>query len=148
MRILLLTMFLSGFFARIGFSQNQVVHPVAQLAPADPAYVYRATVLKVVDGDTIDVGIDLGFDVTIKHRLRLKDVYAAEKAETNGKSHTDNLSKTLPIASQVLIKTEKNATDKYGRYVADVWLNSKHINQVQRDLIGQPSGKGLPGSKK
>lgn len=47
--------------------------------PTEPAYLYRAEVVSVVDGDTIDVDIDLGFYIWIKkQRIRLLDIDAPE----------------------------------------------------------------------
>ena len=51
----------------------------AEEIPTEPAYLYRAVVVRVVDGDTIDVDIDLGFYVWIrKQRIRLIGIDAPE----------------------------------------------------------------------
>ena len=44
----------------------------------DNLYCYRATVLRVVDGDTIDVMLDLGFSVSLKERIRFYGINAPE----------------------------------------------------------------------
>jgi endonuclease YncB( thermonuclease family) len=46
----------------------------------DP-YYYRASLLRVVDGDTIDVDLDLGFNLRARHRLRLLDVDTPERGQ-------------------------------------------------------------------
>lgn len=46
-------------------------------------YTYNATVVKIVDGDTIDAEIDLGFDIKIKKRIRLSGINAPESRTRN-----------------------------------------------------------------
>lgn len=88
-------------------------------------YNYMAKVVKVVDGDTIDVEIDLGFDIWHKIRLRLAHIDAYEKSTDIGKEAAEFL-KVLLEGFFVEIYTEK--TDKYGRYLATVVLNGVNLN--------------------
>ncbi len=54
--------------------------------PREPAYLYRAQVVNVVDGDTIDVDIDLGFYIWVKkQRIRLLGIDAPEPKERRAK---------------------------------------------------------------
>lgn len=113
-------------------------------ATPGPSYTYRGTVLKIVDGDTLDVRVDLGFDVSIRQRLRLLNVFAAERNEVLGKAHTAALAKAAPEGSQITLRTEKDKTDKYGRYVAEVWSEAGvNVNEAMRSSIGTPAGKGI-----
>lgn len=88
-------------------------------------YNYMAKVTRVVDGDTIDVEIDLGFDIWHKVRLRLAHIDAYEKSTEIGKEAAAFL-KALLEGFFVEIYTEK--TDKYGRYLATVILNGVNLN--------------------
>lgn len=100
-------------------------------------YEYKATILKIVDGDTFDASVDLGFDVSVRQTLRFSRIDAFETrlgATTNaeqkklgleGKAFLSNL---LPVGTQVDIKTEKD--DKYGRYIAEVQFNNENINDL------------------
>jgi micrococcal nuclease len=119
-------------------------------APAvTPSFVYRAEVLRVVDGDTVDARIDLGFDVSVKQRLRLLGVFAAERNEAAGKAHASALAALVPANTTVTIRTQKDATDKYGRYLADIWTTSgAHVNEDMRRNIGEPAGKGIKPTTK
>lgn len=91
-------------------------------------YEYRVkSVLNVVDGDTIDVDIDLGFDISITKRVRLAGIDTPEsrtsdKAEKVLGLEVKNLLKeTLKKATTVVIKTEKpDSSEKYGRVLG--WL--------------------------
>jgi micrococcal nuclease len=107
----------------------------------DP-YIYRVKqVLKVVDGDTIDVDIDLGFDISLTKRVRLSGVDTPESRTTNLKEKAlglevkEWLKKNLDGKKNVLIKTElPDSTEKYGRilgrlYVDDVCLNDRMISE-------------------
>ena len=86
-------------------------------------YEYNAVVTKVVDGDTIDCDINLGFYMTAKIRLRLArintpEVRGAEKVA--GKAATEWLKSKLAEQDwAVRIKTGK--TGKYGRWIAEIY---------------------------
>lgn len=107
----------------------------------DP-YIYRVKqVLKVVDGDTIDADIDLGFDISLTKRVRLSGVDTPESRTTNLKEKAlglevkEWLKKNIDGKKNILIKTElPNSTEKYGRilgrlYVDDVCLNDRMISE-------------------
>jgi micrococcal nuclease len=87
-------------------------------------YEYKAMVMKVVDGDTYDVMIDLGFDVRYKARLRL---YGYDAPEVRGEEREQGLIMAAFVREAILgkmvtIKTYKDAKEKWGRYLADVIL--------------------------
>lgn len=84
-------------------------------------------VLKIVDGDTIDFLIDLGFGIFTKQRVRLKNIDAPEtltKDEVEkkfGNEAKEYVSTWLNTQSKLKIKTYKD--DKYGRILADIFGN-------------------------
>lgn len=103
----------------------------------DPLFVYKAVVEKIVDGDTLDVKLDLGFNTWSTQRIRLRGINAAEIAKPNAPTTKDaalakrakaHLIKKLSEVEFVVIKTYK--TDIFGRFVADVFyhptLENKH----------------------
>jgi micrococcal nuclease len=107
----------------------------------DP-YIYRVKqVLKVVDGDTIDADIDLGFDISLTKRIRLAGVDTPESRTTDAKEKVlglevkEWLKKNLDGKKNILIKTElPDSTEKYGRilgrlFVDDVCLNDRMISE-------------------
>lgn len=85
---------------------------------------YRATVDRVVDGDTIDVTIDLGFRVYTTQRLRLRHIDTPEKygpgASAAGVAAAQIVEQMLPVGTKVIVETEK--TGKYGRWLAIITL--------------------------
>lgn len=102
--------------------------------PAQPSYLYRATVVAVVDGDTADMAVDVGFHATILTRFRLYGINAPEmKGETSeaGKLARTALLTMIPIGSNVLIKTHKGQ-DKYGRWLAEIVLPDMTATVNQR----------------
>jgi micrococcal nuclease len=87
-------------------------------------------VKNVVDGDTIDVVIDLGFDVMFASRVRLAGIDTPESRTTDkvekalGLESKDYLKKYLKDAKSVVIKTEKmNSSEKYGRILGWIYVN-------------------------
>lgn len=89
-------------------------------------YVYRATIVSVYDGDTIRLNIDLGFGTWIINTpVRMIGIDAPELRgieRPQGLASRDHLAAVLPQKTEVLIKTEKDKSDKYGRYLASVFL--------------------------
>ena len=107
-------------------------------------YVYAARCVQVIDGDTLDLDIDLGFHVTIRQRVRLRGIDAPElwgkdkdravAARTEVTIWTDGV--------ELLIRTELDETDKYGRMLADVWGNGLNLSDylVERGLARRYDG--------
>ena len=101
----------------------------------DP-YIYRIrSVHKVVDGDTIDADIDLGFDISLTKRIRLAGVDTPESRTTDayekklGLEVKDWLKHRLEGAKDILIKTElPDSTEKYGRIIGHLFINGEAIS--------------------
>lgn len=94
-------------------------------------YTYKATVKRIVDGDTIVVDIDLGFHITIKdHPLRLARINAPEKkgATLATGTKSSNALKQRLEGKEVIVHTHKSGEDKYGRLLADIFLGEECIN--------------------
>jgi micrococcal nuclease len=91
---------------------------------------YVRKVENVVDGDTIDVLIDLGFDILFQSRVRLAGIDTPEsrtkdlKEKALGLESKEYLKKYLKDAKSVVIKTEKmDSSEKYGRILGWVYVN-------------------------
>ena len=91
---------------------------------------YVRKVENVVDGDTIDVLIDLGFDILFQSRVRLAGIDTPEsrtkdiKEKTLGLESKEYLKKHIKDAKSVIIKTEKmDSSEKYGRILGWVYIN-------------------------
>lgn len=79
-------------------------------------YEYKATVENVVDGDTVDVSVDLGFKITTRQRVRLARIYAPERGRPGYADAKDF------VRDVVLNKTVMLKVIKWGYYLADVTL--------------------------
>jgi len=108
----------------------------------DPTdFSYRVDkVIKVVDGDTIDVMLDLGFDIKYKSRVRLFGIDTPESRTRDnyekkfGLLAKEFLKTQLKEAKKITIKTYKDEeTGKFGRILGDVWCDGKSINQLMCD---------------
>lgn len=85
-----------------------------------PAYRYAATVDRIIDADTYQVTVDLGFRTAVTLPLRLAHVDAPERFTDAGKAATAFVADLLgPLPADVVVETYKPA-DKYGRYLATV----------------------------
>ena len=96
---------------------------------------------KVVDGDTIDVTIDLGFDIKYSSRVRLAGIDTPEsrtrdlEEKTLGLEAKEYLKKRLKDAKRIVIKTEKlDSTGKYGRILGWLFLDDE-TNSVNNQMI-------------
>jgi micrococcal nuclease len=101
-------------------------------------YEYNAKVLRVVDGDTIDLEIDLGMHVFVRERIRLADIDAPEvrrPTKEAGRRATEFLyDLCYNTHREVTIKTRKDTKGKYGRYLATVFDQSGlNLNQEMID---------------
>lgn len=94
-------------------------------------YTYRAKVTAVYDGDTLTADIDLGFSVVLRDQtVRLARINAPEMrgagAEMGVKSRDALRSQVL--GKTVVLRTIKDSREKYGRWLGEVWVNDKCVN--------------------
>ena len=88
-------------------------------------FTYAAKLIDVIDGDTVDLLIDLGFGVHIKERCRLYGIDAPEMPTDAGKAAKIYLETLIGaatgelfVATRKMARRPKEKTDKYGRYLA------------------------------
>ncbi len=103
-------------------------------------YHYRALVTEVYDGDTCTVDIDLGLYTWLKtqklrfHRINAPEMRGADKAA--GAAARDYL-RSLILNQPIVLETIKDNTEKYGRYLAEVWLEREGIWVNVNDMMVQ-----------
>ena len=118
-------------------------------------YEYRVKkVLKVVDGDTIDVDIDLGFDISFTSRVRLAGIDTPESRTTDkmekalGLEVKKKLGELVASAKTIVIKTEKpDSSEKYGRILGWLYLDGAELS-VNEALIAGGYAWGYMGDTK
>lgn len=98
-------------------------------------YQYNATLLNIIDGDTLDMDIDMGFNVRIKQRLRLIGINTPELNSKDQAAREEAfkakqfVQASLTIGGSYVIKTHKG--DKYGRLLAELYLTpSETLNDL------------------
>ena len=106
-------------------------------------YEYYTKIDKVVDGDTVDVFIDLGFSVWHKERIRLSGIDTAEKNTPLGKAL-----KTFLIANLEgkMVRLQVSKPDKYGRYLGKIYINSDI--SINDQMVSKGMAKGYMGESK
>jgi micrococcal nuclease len=95
-------------------------------------FTYNATLDRVIDGDTIDVMLDLGFKIYSKQRIRLARINAPEMKTPEGVEAKTSLVQILPVGTELIIQTKK--TDIYGRYIGEVTMNDINLNDKLVEL--------------
>ena len=94
-------------------------------------YRYKAKLIRVVDGDTIDVMVDLGFNVWVKKRVRLAHIDAYECRTRNKAEKKKGLAAKARLEEALEKEEEFNLTSlgvgKYGRCIGEVQLSKRYI---------------------
>lgn len=97
--------------------------------PFTPNYTYRATVVRWVDGDTVWLTVDVGFRITTTNDFRSYGINTPERGQLGYEEATARCNELAPAGSDVFITTYKNP-DKYGRWLAKVFVGEININQT------------------
>ena len=99
-------------------------------------------VTNVVDGDTIDVEIDLGFDISFSSRVRLAGIDTPESRTTNkaekalGIEAKEYVKSKIKDAKEVVIKTEKmDSSEKYGRILGWLFLDGSKVSVNEQMIL-------------
>jgi micrococcal nuclease len=104
-------------------------------------FVYRARCLRVVDGDTCDLTVDVGFRMATTQRFRLLGVDTPEMNAADLKERERAVAATQALTSMLssgtgdwplLVRTQK--ADSFGRWLAEIWVESSGLN-VNADLL-------------
>src|SRR5947208_12951967 len=93
--------------------------------PVAPAYIYKAMVVKIHDGDTVTVDVDLGMRVWLRaQKVRLAGLNAPElgRPDLKGEAARDELTRLISASiNAVVIQTFKDNTEKWGRWLATLF---------------------------
>ena len=107
---------------------------------------------RVVDGDTIDISIDLGFDLTKKERVRLAGIDTPETRTKNPKEKemgyqaTEFLEMHLMEATKLIVKTEKDG--KFGRMLGWLYKSEKDVTSINETMIDEGYAWAYDGGTK
>jgi len=116
-------------------------------------FQYEAEVIRVVDGDTIDAKISLGFDVYVKKRIRFQGFNAPESRTRNleekkrGLAAKDRVIEILKENdNKFLLKS--HGVGKYGRCLGEIFVETLGDNSLQKTLINEGHGVEYNGGKR
>ena len=105
-------------------------------------YEYKCKILRVVDGDTVDIDIDLGFGMWMhKERVRMMGIDTPESRTSDkvekqfGLASKNRLKELLPVGSSQVLKTEidksgEDAKGKFGRILGDFLIEEKRATEI------------------
>jgi micrococcal nuclease len=115
-------------------------------------YEYQAHLDRVVDGDTVDLIVDLGFSTFEKQRFRLLGLNADEHDTVKGDAATAWLAKRLPVGALLRIQTVKtpkgDKREKYGRFLATLFEPPQATASVNSELVAHHEAKTWDGKGK
>ena len=117
-------------------------------------FIYNAIVDRVVDGDTVDVHLDLGFDCWLRNqRIRLLGVDTPEcRTRDELEKQFGLLAKSVvegfcPVGQKILIETKVDKNDKFGRILGTLWVDSGSLN-LNQFLIDERYAVAYDGQSK
>ena len=96
-------------------------------------YCYKAVILEVIDGDTCLAKLDLGFHVSFVIKLRLAGINTPELDGPSADLAIKGKDRLTELAQgkEVIVVTEKDHQEKYGRYLASIFLHdSTNVNEL------------------
>ena len=102
-------------------------------------YEYGCKITRVVDGDTVDADIDLGFSIIFQSRIRLYGIDTPESRTRNldekarGKLASNFLKDSIQKASSVKVKTKLDKKGKFGRVLGSIIADDVDLNQAMID---------------
>jgi len=101
---------------------------------------YKCKILRVVDGDTVDVDIDLGFGIWMhKERVRLLGIDTPESRTRDkeekkfGLLSKEYVKSRYPVGSMAILRTHKDKTGKFGRILGELVWKDSTINKIMVD---------------
>ena len=98
-------------------------------------YQYKITeIRRIIDGDTVDVTIDLGFNIRLNHRVRLVNIDAPsirtlnEEVKKYGLRAKEKLEEYLNSGDSIIVATQKpSETEKYGRILGEIYVEGHNL---------------------
>ena len=117
-------------------------------------FCYSGKLLSVIDGDTVDLSIDLGFNIHHKVRVRLYGVDTPESRTKNELEKAAGLKSKEFVKSwfdanlNVVIQTIKDKNEKYGRILAKVYADENKSKCLNEELVSSGFAKAYFGDKK
>jgi len=121
-------------------------------------YEYKVKITRVVDGDTVDAEVDLGFDTFIKDRIRLMGIDTPESRTRNKKEKALGLAAKARLKEilkenkgNIILRTSKEGKGKFGRILGGLLIldrESGHLTSINQMLVDQGYARWYFGGNK
>ena len=104
-------------------------------------YTYQAELVRVVDGDSVELDIDLGLHTWAREQtIRLYGVNTPERFTDEGKVATAWMVEKLEVAEEIRLQTIKDDKGKFGRWLGIVWADGENLNaRLVEERLGEPA---------
>ena len=116
-------------------------------------YEYNATIRRWVDGDTVDVTLDLGFDIMYNNRIRLYGINTPEsrtrdlEEKERGLAAKDRVKELCPVGSKITLRTTKDGRGKFGRILGEIFIPGV-VQSVNQLLVEEGHAVEYDGGKR
>ena len=90
---------------------------------------FTAQIIRVIDGDTVEVSLDVGFGLTLRDHVRVLGINCPEMSTPDGPRARARTAELLPIGSYVVAKCASHR-DKYGRVLADFVVGNATLGEI------------------
>lgn len=98
-------------------------------------YEYKCTLVRAVDGDTVDVTVDMGFRVYQTMRMRLYGIDTPERGEPGYTEATQFVSHWFADTPMQVVMTQKDKSDSFGRYLGTFYNSDNYDDCLNDQLI-------------
>ena len=114
------------------------------MAKKPASFEYNGTLVKVLDGDTIDCYIDLGFDLKIKKRIRYMGIDTWESRTRDLDEKAKGLlakARNKELLEQGVFKLKSFGTGKFGRVLGEIFVSPEFVGDHITECIANPDSK-------
>ena len=114
------------------------------MAKKPASFEYNATLVKVLDGDTIDAYIDLGFDLKIKKRIRYMGIDTWESRTRDKEEKAKGLlakARNKELLEQGVFKLKSFGQGKFGRVLGEVFVSPDYVGEHIVECLDNPDNQ-------
>jgi micrococcal nuclease len=113
--------------------------PLRAEDPPEPNYVFWSKLVRIVDGNTVAMDLDLGFGVWIHNQpLTLLEAGSAgqdDEAKAKNNDRIKKLRELLKDPTDLVVRTVKDRDAKPPRYFAEIWVDGENLNEAMRQAF-------------
>lgn len=113
--------------------------PLLAEDPPEPNYVYWAKLVRIVDGNTVAMDLDLGFGVWVHNQsLTLLEAGGAGQDEDAKAKNNDRIKKLRELfndSTDIVVHTLRDRNSKTPRYFVEVWVDGENLNEAMRQAF-------------